>query len=156
MGLVLESPSFESGGAIPREHAKKGADTSPPLRWRGEPERTKSFALLVEDPDAPDPRAPKRIFSHWVVYNLPAAVHELATDASRTGLPPGADEGLNDWREAGWGGPAPPVGRHRYFFKLFALDTTLPSRAYARSELEEAIDGHVLDSAELVGTFDAP
>lgn len=155
MALILESPSFDNGGPIPREHARDFQNTSPPLRWRGEPEGTKSFVLVVEDPDAPDPDAPKRVWVHWVVFNLPPAAHELPADASRRGLPRGADQGLNDWSEPAWGGPQPPIGRHRYFFRLWALDTQLPARHYRRSEIEAAIEGHVLDSAELMGTFDA-
>lgn len=153
MALVLESPSFDNGAPIPRGYALDHGNKSPPLRWRGEPEGTKSFLLVVEDPDAPDPAAPKRTWVHWIVYDLPPAAHELPEDASRAGLPRGAEQGLNDWDDPAWDGPKPPVGRHRYFFKLWALDRALPVRAYRRSDIDEAIAGHVLDYTELVGTY---
>lgn len=153
MGLVLESPSFTHGHPIPREYALDHGNKSPPLRWHGEPAGTKSFLLVVEDPDAPDPDAPKRTWVHWIVYDLPPAAHELPKDASRAGLPDGAEQGLNDWNDPAWDGPKPPIGRHRYFFKLWALDRALPVRPYRRMDVERAIAGHVLDYAELVGTF---
>ena len=156
MALTLESPSFEDGGAIPERHTFYGDDVSPPLRWRGEPEGTRSFALVVEDPDAPDPQAPDEPFVHWIVYDLPPLAHELHEDASRAGLPRGAEQGVNDWGRPGWGGPKPPIGRHRYAFVLYALDVALPVRGWRKGDLERAIDGHVLDRAELVGTYAAP
>jgi len=155
MALVLSSPSFENGGAIPREHARRTGNVSPALRWRGEPEGTKSFLLVVEDPDAPDPKAPKRVFTHWIVYDIPPATHELAAGAGRDGLPRGAEQGLNDWSAPEWGGPEPPIGRHRYFFKLWALDEELPVGAHRRADLYRLLEGHVLDYTELVGTYDA-
>jgi Raf kinase inhibitor-like YbhB/YbcL family protein len=155
MALTLESPSFDPGSFIPTRYAKEGDNVSPPLAWKGEPKETKSFVLLVEDPDAPDPRAPKRIFTHWIVYNMPNLAHELTEDASRLGLPRRAEQGVNDWGDTAYGGPQPPIGVHRYFFKLYALDTELPMHSYHRDELLRAIEGHVLDQAELVGTFDA-
>lgn len=155
MALILESPAFANGAPIPRVHAASFENVSPPLRWHGEARGTKSFALLVEDPDAPDPRSPERVFAHWLVYDLPPVAHELVRDASRRGLPRGAEQGINDWNDPAWDGPKPPVGRHRYFFRLWALDTMLPVKSYRRDELLEAIDGHVLDYTELVGTFDA-
>lgn len=153
MALVLESPSFRHGQPIPRAYSLDHGNKSPPLRWHGEPAGTKSFLLVVEDPDAPDPSAPKRTWVHWIVYDLPPASHELEENASRAGLPEGAEHGLNDWDDPAWDGPKPPIGRHRYFFKLWALDRALPVRKYRRTDVERAIAGHVLDYTELVGTF---
>ncbi len=127
---------------------------SPPLAWHGEPAGTCTFALIVDDPDAPDPRAPKQVYVHWVVYNLPAALHELADHASGS-LPAGALEGVNDWKRIGWGGPCPPIGRHRYFHKVYALDVKLPDlRHPTKAQLEAAMKGHVLAHGELVGTYE--
>jgi Raf kinase inhibitor-like YbhB/YbcL family protein len=153
MALTIESSAFEPRGSIPRKHTCEGEDVSPPLAWRGEPPTTKSFALIVDDPDAPDPKAPKMTWVHWVVYNLPATTHVLAEGASRR-LPAAARDGKNDWRRTGYGGPCPPVGRHRYFHKLYALDVELPDlHEPTKAQLETAIKGHVVGQAELVGTY---
>lgn len=126
---------------------------SPPLSWRGVPPGTRTLALVVDDPDAPDPDAPKMTWVHWVVYNIPPDVAGLAEGASRT-LPAGARDGRNDWRRMGYGGPCPPVGRHRYFHKLYALDVELPDlREPTKAQLEAAMQGHILAQAELVGTY---
>jgi Raf kinase inhibitor-like YbhB/YbcL family protein len=155
MTLSITSPSFLPSGSIPRQHTCEGADRSPPLAWRDAPGGTKSFALVVDDPDAPDPAAPRRVWVHWVVLDLPADSVGLDENASRDGLPRGAREGKNDWGEPGWRGPCPPVGRHRYFFKLYALDTLLAELSEpSKAELERAMAGHVLASAELVGTYE--
>jgi Raf kinase inhibitor-like YbhB/YbcL family protein len=154
MALAISSPSFEPSAPIPRDHTCEGGDRSPALRWDGAPEGTRSFALIVDDPDAPDPNAPKRTWVHWVVFDLPPDSESLVENASGAGLPEGAREGKNDWGENGWRGPCPPVGRHRYFFKLYALDTVLLDVSEpSKSELERAMAGHVLASAELVGTY---
>jgi hypothetical protein len=155
MPLTVESPSFRHGEPLPSRFARKSDNTSPPLRWRGEPPGTKSFAVMIEDPDAPDPRAPKRTFCHWIVYDIPKIAHELAENASARGLPRGAEQGENDWGEPAYGGPQPPIGRHRYVFRVFALDTDLPRQSYRRADFLDAIEGHVLDEAQIVGTFDA-
>jgi Raf kinase inhibitor-like YbhB/YbcL family protein len=140
-------------GAIPAKYTREGADVSPPLAWSDPPAGTKSFALVVDDPDAPDPAAPKRVWVHWVVYDLPAGTRELPENAARRSLPPGSHAGTNDWQRPGYGGPCPPIGRHRYFHKLYALDVALGERgALTRAELEKAIAGHVLAQAEPVGT----
>jgi Raf kinase inhibitor-like YbhB/YbcL family protein len=154
--LALTSTAFVSGGAMPSRYTCDGEDLSPPLAWRGAPEGTRSFALLVDDPDAPDPKAPTRVWVHWVVYNVPASVASLAEGASPRSLPPGAREGRHDGGGGGWSGPCPPIGRHRYFHKLFALDAVLPDLGPGarRAELERAIDGHVLATAELIGTYE--
>jgi Raf kinase inhibitor-like YbhB/YbcL family protein len=153
MSLVLSSPSFTQQGEIPSKYTCEGSDVSPPLRWSGAPSGTQSFALIVDDPDAPNPKAPQMTWVHWVVYNIPAAATELAEGAG-THLPSGAHEGLNDWKRPGYGGPCPPIGRHRYFHKLYALDTVLPDLGTpTKAALEKAMEGHVLAKAELIGTY---
>jgi Raf kinase inhibitor-like YbhB/YbcL family protein len=152
--MQLTSPDFEKGGAIPRKHTCQGGDVAPALAWSGAPEGTKSFALIVDDPDAPDPRAPKMIWVHEVLYNIPATANALPEGRTRKALPDGAREGLNDWKEKGYKGPCPPVGRHRYFFKLHALDNVLPDLGSpTKAQLEKAMQGHVLDKAEWMGTY---
>ena len=154
MAFTLRSAAFSNQGAIPAKYTCEGADVSPPLAWSGPPAGTRSFALIVDDPDAPDPAAPKRVWVHWVLYDLPAGARELAEGASGS-LPAGAREGTNDWKRAGYGGPCPPIGRHRYFHKLYALDVELGERgALGKAELEKAMAGHVLARAELVGTYE--
>jgi Raf kinase inhibitor-like YbhB/YbcL family protein len=149
--MKLTSIAFAPMGAIPSQYTCEGDDLVPPLAWSGAPAGTKSYALIVDDPDAPDPAAPKMTWVHWVVYNLPAATRALPEGGR---LPAGAHSGLNDWRRTGWGGPCPPVGRHRYFFKLYALDTMLPEmRAPTKAMLEQAMRGHVLAQTELIGTY---
>jgi Raf kinase inhibitor-like YbhB/YbcL family protein len=152
MALKLTSASFKHKGEIPARYTCEGDDVSPDLVWSGAPARTKSFALVVDDPDAPDPRAPKTIWVHWIVYDLPATVTSLAEGIRQ--LPIGAREGRNDWGRTGYGGPCPPVGRHRYFFKLYALDTVLGDLSTPdRATLERAMEGHLLAKAELIGTY---
>lgn len=155
MPLTLSSTAFSHGGAIPRRYTCEGDDVSPPLSWQGAPEGTQSFALIVDDPDAPDPKAPRMVWVHWVLYNLPASARGLPEGVTRAALPKGAKEGINDWKRTGYGGPCPPVGRHRYFFKLYALDTLLPDlKSPAKAALERAMEGHVLARAELIGTYE--
>ena len=153
--FTLTSSAFTDGDAIPSRCTCEGPDVSPPLAWTGAPAGTRSFALVVDDPDAPDPAAPKRVWVHWVLYNLPASASELREGASPAMLPAGAREGLNDAGDTGWGGPCPPIGRHRYFHRLHALDTTLPDLGDGadRKALERAMAGHVLATAELMGTY---
>jgi len=118
------------------------------------PPGTKSLVLIVDDPDAPDPRAPKRIWVHWMLYNIPPEAHGLPEDVAPSALPAGTLEGITDSRRTGWGGPCPPIGRHRYFFRLYALDTTLPDLGRpTRSKLEQAMKDHVVARAELMGTY---
>jgi Raf kinase inhibitor-like YbhB/YbcL family protein len=148
--LTLSSSAFRHHDAIPETHTCDGANTPPPLAWSGVPEGAGSLALIVDDPDAPDPKAPKRTYVHWVLYDIPAATDGLANDE----VPSGTREGLNDWKQRGYGGPCPPVGRHRYFFKLYALDTMLGELGATTKEvLEHAMRGHILAQAELVGTY---
>jgi len=153
--LTLESPAFENGAHIPTRYTCDDADVSPPLRWSGVPAGTESLALIVEDPDAPDPAAPKRIWLHWLVYNIPPALTALPDSASVAHLQPPVREGMNDGGRLGYSGACPPKGRHRYFHRLYALDTMLPDLgARARKgDLERAMAGHVLAQAELVGTY---
>src|SRR4029077_5379034 len=132
-----------------------GKDTSPPLEWSGAPAGTKSFALIVDDPDAPDPKAPKMTWVHWVLYDVPANTASLPEGVKS--LPAGTREGTNDWKRTGWGGPSPPIGRHRYFFKLYALSATLGDLGPAtKAQLEKALAKHVLEKVELVGTYEKP
>jgi hypothetical protein len=157
MSFELTSPAFEPGGEIPRIHTCDGRDVSPPLAWRGAPAGTRSFALIVDDPDAPDPAAPKVVWVHWVLYNLPANLDALPQGVTAKTLPRGALEGVNDWRRTGWQGPCPPVGRHRYFFKLYALDTVLPDlKRPVKAALEKAMAGHVLARSERIGRYQRP
>lgn len=152
--FALTSPAFSDGDAIPRIYTCDGDDISLPLAWSGVPLRTESLALIIDDPDAPDPAAPKTTWVHWVLYNIPPSVTSLPARASPGGLPAGTGEGLNGWDHPGYRGPCPPVGRHRYFHKLFALDTKLPDLGTPTSgELEQAMAGHVLASVELLATY---
>ena len=154
MPLTLTSTAFEDQGEIPGRYTCEGDDVSPTLAWSGAPEGTQSFALIVDDPDAPDPDAPKMTWVHWVLYNIPATADGLAEAVAPAALPPGTGEGSNDWKRTGYGGPCPPIGRHRYFHKLYALDVVLPDLdAPTKAELERAMEGHVLARVELVGTY---
>lgn len=154
MTLQLTSPAFKHQGEIPKRHTCDGEDVSPALAWTGAPAGTKSFALVVDDPDAPDPAAPKVVWVHWVLYDIPSTVAALVEDTTSKTLPKGAFEGLNDWKQPGWRGPCPPVGRHRYFHKLYALDIVLPDlQRPNKAALEKAMQGHVLAKAELIGTY---
>lgn len=152
--MNLTSPNFTAQGEIPRIHTCQGSDVSPALGWSEVPPGTRSLALIVDDPDAPDPAAPKMTWVHWILYNLPADMGGLAEGIARSALPAGTLEGLNDWRRTGYGGPCPPIGRHRYFHKLYALDVVLPDLGNpSKSQLEKAMQGHVIARAELVGTY---
>jgi Raf kinase inhibitor-like YbhB/YbcL family protein len=154
MALVLSSSSFTHQGEIPSKYTCEGNDVSPPLAWSGLPEGTKSLALIMDDPDAPDPKAPQRVYVHWVLYNLPAEAGSLAEAVTPHKLPSGTREGKNDWGRTGYGGPCPPIGRHRYFHKLYALDTVLSDLGTpTKKDLEKAMDGHILAQAELIGTY---
>ena len=154
MSLTITSSAFSQNGEIPAKYTCDGKDVSPPLAWSGLPAGTKSLALIVDDPDAPDPAAPKMTWVHWVLYNIPPGATGLPEGVKPGELPKGTKEGLNDWKRTGYGGPCPPIGRHRYFLKLYALDVLLPELGKAtKQEVEKAMKGHVLVSAELVGTY---
>ena len=155
MALTLTSPDFEPNGEIPSRFTCEGEDISPALAWSGVPEEARSLAVIVDDPDAPDPRAPKTTWVHWVLYNLPPSASGLPRGVAAADLPQGTREGLNDWKRTGYGGPCPPIGRHRYSFKLYALDSELPDLGRpTKARLEEAMAGHVLAQAELIGTYE--
>jgi len=154
MSLVITSTAFAPDGTIPSPYTCEGKDISPHLAWSGAPASTKSFALIVDDPDAPDPAAPKMTWVHWVLYDIPLAASGLPEGVQASALPPGTREGVNDWSRTGYGGPCPPIGRHRYFHKLYALDTVLPDlKRPNKAALEEAMQGHILAQAVLIGTY---
>jgi Raf kinase inhibitor-like YbhB/YbcL family protein len=154
VSIKITSTAFQAGGSIPSKYTCEDRDLSPPLAWSGAPSGTKTFALILDDPDAPDPAKPQRVYVHWVIYNIPATTVALAENASKKGLPKGAVQGKNDWGKAEYGGPCPPIGRHRYFFKLYALDTELTGLSSpTKGDLERVMKGHVLDSGELIGTY---
>ncbi|HEU4994956.1 MAG TPA: YbhB/YbcL family Raf kinase inhibitor-like protein [Gemmatimonadaceae bacterium] len=151
MALNLKSAAFSHNGAIPKEHTCEGADMAPDLSWSGAPANTKSFALIVDDPDAPDPKAPKMTYVHWVLYDIPATATGIVKGGE---TPAGARDGKNDYKRTGWGGPCPPIGRHRYFFKLYALDTQLGDLGSpSKDKVVKAMEGHVVAQTELVGTY---
>lgn len=151
--FTLTSSAFAAQGTIPARYSCEGGDTSPALAWKGAPAGTKSYALIVDDPDAPDPAAPQTTWVHWVAYDIPAGVSSLAEGAAHA-MPAGSRDGSNDWQRPGYGGPCPPIGRHRYFHKLYALDVVLPDLGMPnKARLEAAMQGHVLAKAELIGTY---
>jgi Raf kinase inhibitor-like YbhB/YbcL family protein len=152
MSLTLTSTAFAQGAEIPSTYTCEGQDISPPLAWSGVPPAAKSLVLIVDDPDAPDPAAPKMTWVHWVLYNIPPTATALAEAAKA--LPAGTLGGMNDWRRTGYGGPCPPIGRHRYFHKLYALDTLLPDLGrLSKAQLEAQMKGHIIAQAELIGTY---
>ncbi|HEX6575888.1 MAG TPA: YbhB/YbcL family Raf kinase inhibitor-like protein [Gemmatimonadaceae bacterium] len=156
MEFRITSSAFDHNGRIPSKYTCEGDDRSPPLEWSGAPEGTQTFALIVDDPDAPDPAKPQRVYVHWVLFNIPANTTRLEENAWKSNLPGGAVTGVNDWDKPEWGGPCPPIGRHRYFFKLFALDTALSglsSSSARKQDVLDAMEGHVLGQAELIGTY---
>ncbi len=154
MSLTLTSPAFCHEDDIPARYTCDGEDISPPLQWSGVLEGTQSLALIVDDPDAPDPLFPVMTWVHWVLYNIPPTASELSEGVSASELPSGILKGLNDWKRTGYGGPCPPRGRHRYFFKLYALDRVLPDLDNpGKKELETAMKEHVLEEAVLIGTY---
>jgi Raf kinase inhibitor-like YbhB/YbcL family protein len=155
MPLQLSSPAFPHNGTIPTQYTCDSDDRSPPLSWESVPPKAKSLALIVDDPDAPDPKAPKMVYVHWVLYDIPPSTMGLPEGA--TSLPKGTREGTNDWKRTGYGGPCPPIGLHRYFFKLYALDALLGDLGPAtKPELERAMRDHILEQAELIGTYARP
>lgn len=155
--FTLTSTSFAHQAEIPIQHTCNGEDVSPPLAWTGILAGTKSLALIVDDPDAPDPKAPKRVWVHWVLFDLPPTLTSLPLKVRQESLPAGAREGRSDWKRPGYRGPCPPIGRHRYFHKLYALDVVLGDLGTpTKAKLERAMQGHILGQAELVGTYANP
>ena len=154
MAFELRSTDFATGAAIPSALTCEGADRSPALAWSGAPSETKSLALIVDDPDAPDPAAPKMTWVHWILYDIPPTANALPAGLAPAALPRGTRQGTNDWKQTGYRGPCPPIGRHRYFHKLYALDVVLGDRgALTKAALERLMAGHVLAETELVGTY---
>jgi Raf kinase inhibitor-like YbhB/YbcL family protein len=152
--MKLTSPSFENQGEILKKYTCDGKDIPPALTWSNIPEGTKSFALIVDDPDAPDPANPRMTWVHWVIYNIPSAIRSLPEGVKENDLPKGTLQGLNDWKKTGYGGPCPPIGKHRYFHKLYALDIILSDlKQPTKAKLEKAMEGHILSKAELVGLY---
>lgn len=152
--FALTSSMFEQNASMPTKYTCEGESISPPLAWMGTPAKTKSLALIVEDPDAPDPAKPTRVVTHWVAYDIPAGTMGLSENASKAGMPAGSAQGANERGALAYMGPCPPIGRHRYFFKLFALDTTLKGLGKPKkADLEKAIKGHVVDSTQLIATY---
>lgn len=144
--ITVTSDAFGANGTIPLEHTADGDNIAPPLAWSNVPPGTRSIAILVEDPDAP-----RRIFVHWVVVGIPPDVTELPAGGE---LPEGAVHGTNDYGNQGWDGPNPPSGRHRYVFRVFALDNVPDKPGMTKQDLMSAIKGHTLAEGELIGTYD--
>ncbi len=154
MTLILKSPDFIHQGEIPKAFTCDGNDSSPALSWSGLPQQTKSLVLIVDDPDAPDPAKPKMAWVHWVLYNIPPTATGLPKAVADADLPAGTQQGKNDWKRTGYGGPCPPIGRHRYFHKLYALDVELADLHQPdKIQLEKAMAGHVIEQGELIGTY---
>lgn len=151
MSFEITSTAFPGGGTIPKKHTCDGPDLSPPLSWKEPPAKTQTFALIADDPDAP-----VGTWVHWVIYNIPASSKELAEGVKKDEhLPDGTLQGRNDFRKIGYGGPCPPPGKpHRYFFKLYALDTKLTLKAGAsKADVESAMKSHILGQTELMGKY---
>jgi len=150
MELKVTSSAFAEGGLIPSQYTCDGADVSPPLRWDAVPKGAKSIALISDDPDAP-----MGTWVHWVLFNLPPDTVELAEDVPPDEtFPNGAVQGTNDFGRIGYGGPCPPAGTHRYFFKIYALDTVIDLPPGARKQqLLKAMDGHILAQGQLIGKY---
>lgn len=152
--FTLISTSFSHNDSIPSRHTCDGTDISPALSWSGIPEGTQSLVLIVDDPDAPDPAAPKMTWVHWILYNIPPTATGLVEGATEKNLPSGTLQGLNDWKRIGYGGPCPPIGTHRYFHKLYALNTVLPDLQHpTKAKLEQAMRGHIIAKTELIGRY---
>ncbi len=148
--MEFASAAFKNGEPIPKQFTCDGPNISPPLQWSGVPESARSLALLVDDPDAP-----RGSWVHWVLFNIPTGIPGLPENIKKTGtIPIGARQGVNDFREIGYGGPCPPGGKHRYFFRLYALDGKMDLPAgFRQKDLEAAMRGHVLAQGELMATY---
>ena len=153
MAFIITSSAFSHEGSIPSRYTCEGEDISPPLSWMNVPDAAQSLVLIIDDPDAPDPKAPKMTWVHWVLYNIPPDVTDLPENMTSTTRPAGSEQGLNDWKRIGYSGPCPPIGRHRYFHKLYALNTMLQLHSPTKAEVEVAMKGHIIAQTELVGTY---
>jgi len=154
MTMTLKSSAFEHQNAIPKQFTCDGSNISPALAWANVPPNAKSLALIVDDPDVPAPVLPVMTWVHWLLYNIPPTVSELPQNIAPQDLPKGALHGKNDWKDTSYNGPCPPFGSHRYFFKLYALDTALPDLNLPdKAALEKEMVGHIIDKAELIGTY---
>lgn len=154
MSLTLTSTAFQHQGNIPPLYTCDGKDISPPLQWSGVPQGARSLALIVDDPDAPDPAKPKMTWVHWILFNLPPTTTGLPENIAPNDLPAGTGHGLNDWKRTRYGGPCPPIGTHRYFFKLYALDIVLDEKGTpTKQQLENKMRGHILAQTELLGLY---
>lgn len=155
--LTLSTPAFDNPGQIPTANTCDGPGIAPALHWQHVPAGTRSLALIVTDPDAPDPKAPKTTWVHWIVYNLPATSQGLPQAIKADALPAGSHSGANSWHHKGYGAPCPPIGQHRYIFTLYALDTRLPDLdTPGRGKLTQAMTGHILAEAQVVGLYQRP
>jgi Raf kinase inhibitor-like YbhB/YbcL family protein len=154
MTFELTSPAFHHMGAIPALYTCEGKNISPPLAWKNLPKGAKSLVLIVDDPDAPDPAAPKFTWIHWVLCNIPTGMTGLAEGAGNLPAEAGMLEGLSSWNRGGYGGPCPPIGTHRYFHKLYALDIVLSDMlSPMKADVEAAMKGHILGESVLIGTY---
>lgn len=152
--MEIDSPAFEMLKPMPTVYTCEGQDISPPLHFKLIPSGTKTLVLIMDDPDAPDPKAPKMTWDHWLLYNIPATAYSLVENVGTKNLPEGTLSGLNSWNKTGYGGPCPPIGEHRYYFKLYALDIVLPDlQEPNKAKLLQAMEGHILEKAEYVGTY---
>lgn len=157
MSLIISSPAFKNNSQIPVIYTCDGLNISPPLQWTGVPAAAKSLALIIDDPDAPDPAAPKRVWVHWILYNIPPTVSGLAEGIDPATLSKGTLAGRTDSKTTFYGGPCPPIGCHRYFHKLYALDIVLPNLQIPKKPaLLQAMEGHILASAEIIGLYQRP
>ncbi|MFH1016896.1 MAG: YbhB/YbcL family Raf kinase inhibitor-like protein [Pseudomonadota bacterium] len=155
MAMEISSPSFKPNGEIPAPFTCEGRDVSPELRFSGVPAGAKSLVLIVDDPDAPDPKAPRTTWVHWVLYDIPPKTAGIKEAMTSRDLPKGIREGLNDWNHTGYGGPCPPIGRHRYFFKLYALSKELGDlKRVSKGQVVQAMEGAVIEKAEMIGTYE--
>lgn len=154
MNMTITSSAFTENKSIPSLYTCEGKDFSPALSWQNVPSEAKSLVLIVDDPDAPDPKAPKMTYVHWVLYNIPPQTMGLPENVGVTNLPQGTLNGLNDWQREGYGGPCPPIGEHRYFFKLYALNAVLPDlHKPTKAQLLQAMEGKVIQEAQLMGVY---
>lgn len=154
MDMTITSAAFSAHHGIPTLYTCEGQDISPEINWQNVPAEAKSLVLIVDDPDAPDPKAPQTTWVHWIIYNIPPQAKGLPENVGVTHLPEGTLNGLNDWNRTGYGGPCPPIGEHRYFFKLYALNTVLPDlHQPTKAQLLQAIQGKVIQEAQMIGLY---